>query len=477
MKKLLAILLSVLLLMACVPLGAVSAAAAKSGTTGACRWTLDNSGHLTISGNGAMGNYDETYDRYSPWGTSIVSVTIEKGVTSIGNFAFSSCELLASVTIPDSVISIGEYAFIDCNSLTSMTIPDSVTSIEEEAFMRCENIVSIVIPDSVVSIGDWAFYGTAYYNDATNWENDVLYIGNHLIEATSTLVGSYVTKNKTVTIADYAFEDCASLEEVIISDSITSIGKRAFNDCHSLTSITIPDSVSYIGNDAFYNTAYYNNESNWENDVLYIGRHLINARDTLSSLYDIKDGTLTVAGDAFRDCDSLTSVTIPDSVTSISDYAFSECAALKSVIIGDSVTTIGSSAFYACYVLTSVTIPASVTTIGYDAFFWCNSLTDVYYGGSEADRENIAVDQYNDALLNATWHYNYTPEPDITYGDANGDGSVNARDAALLQQYIAGWDATLDEASADANGDGSVNARDVAMLQQYIAGWDVQLGK
>ena len=60
--------------------------------------------------------------------------------------------------------------------------------------------------------------------------------------------------------------------------------------------------------------------------------------------------------------------------------------------------------------------------------------------------------------------------------DANGDGSVNARDAALLQQFVAGWDVTLNEASADANGDGSVNARDAAILQQYVAGWDVELG-
>ena len=64
----------------------------------------------------------------------------------------------------------------------------------------------------------------------------------------------------------------------------------------------------------------------------------------------------------------------------------------------------------------------------------------------------------------------------IAFGDANGDGAVNARDAALLQQYVAGWDVTLIEASADANGDGAVNARDAALLQQYVAGLDVTLG-
>lgn len=73
------------------------------------------------------------------------------------------------------------------------------------------------------------------------------------------------------------------------------------------------------------------------------------------------------------------------------------------------------------------------------------------------------------------WYY-FMVEYNHTYGDANGDDSVNARDAALLQQFVAGWDVIVNETSADANGDGSVNARDAALLQQYVAGWDVELG-
>lgn len=68
------------------------------------------------------------------------------------------------------------------------------------------------------------------------------------------------------------------------------------------------------------------------------------------------------------------------------------------------------------------------------------------------------------------------PTPPVIYGDANGDDAVNNLDVALLQQYINGWDVTLDEVSADANGDGAVNNLDVALLQQHINGWDVTLG-
>ena len=108
MKKALAILLSVLLLAACVPLGAISVSAATSGVTGDCTWALDGI-HLTISGNGAMRNY--TSESVLPWGRNITSVTIEDGVTAIGNYAFYNCSNLTTVTMGDSVTSIGEDAF------------------------------------------------------------------------------------------------------------------------------------------------------------------------------------------------------------------------------------------------------------------------------------------------------------------------------------------------------------------------------
>ena len=129
---------------------------ASSGTTGDCTWTLDDDGVLTISGNGAM----EDYDAYeSPWGSGVTSVEIEFGVTNIGNYAFSDCTGLTSVTIPDSVTSIGNCAFEYCSGLTSVEIPNSVTSIGDESFWDCTGLTSITIPDSVTSIGYYAFYG------------------------------------------------------------------------------------------------------------------------------------------------------------------------------------------------------------------------------------------------------------------------------------------------------------------------------
>ena len=167
-------------------------------------WKLDADGTMTISGTGAMKDYNDD-DNPSPVfnNSNVKKVVIEDGVTSIGDFAFYNCTSLTSITIPDSVTSIGYYAFYNCTSLTSITIPDSVTSIGYYAFYKCTGLTSITIPDSVTSIGNAAFY------------------------------------------------NCTSLTSITIPDSVTSIEIAAFYGC-GLTSITIPDSVTSIGAMAFY---------------------------------------------------------------------------------------------------------------------------------------------------------------------------------------------------------------------------------
>lgn len=128
-----------------------------------------------------------------------------------------------------------------------------VTSIVESAFSNCSGLTSVTIGNGVTSIGRNAFSGTAYYNNESNWQDGVLYIGNHLIEAKTSILGDYVIKSGTLTIADYAFYGCSSLTSVTIPDSVTSIGINAFYNCSGLTSVTISGSVTSIGNYAFYN--------------------------------------------------------------------------------------------------------------------------------------------------------------------------------------------------------------------------------
>ena len=190
-------------------------------------WTLYEDGTLTISGTGAMKDYNSS-DNPSPVcnNSKVKKIVIEDGVTSIGNYAFESCWNLTSITIPDSVTSIGKSAFHACSSLSSITIPDSVTSIENYAFRACSSLTSITIPDSVTSIGNGAF--------------------ERCFSLTSITIPDSVTS-----IGKYAFSDCERLTNITISDSVTSIGAYAFQYCSRLTNITIPDSVTSIGEAAF----------------------------------------------------------------------------------------------------------------------------------------------------------------------------------------------------------------------------------
>ena len=214
-------------------------------------WKLDADGTLTISGTGAMKDYDY-YNNPSPASQkkdSVKKVVIEDGVTSIRNSAFYDCNSLTSITIPNSVTSIGAYAFSNCYYLTNITIPNSVTSIENYAFRSCSSLTSITIPDSVTSIGELAFYSCDSLTSITI-SNSVTSIGERAFAYCSRLT-SITIPDSVTSIGEAAFAGCSSLTSITIPDSVTSIGEYAFQSCSSLTSITIPDSVTSIGDYVF----------------------------------------------------------------------------------------------------------------------------------------------------------------------------------------------------------------------------------
>ena len=244
-----------------------------------------------------------------------------------------------------------------------------------------------------------------------------MYLSNCLIDTNDNfkLTTDYAIKDGTRIIADSAFSNFDNLISVTIPDSVTSIGNSVFENCTNLASITIGNGVTSIGCSAFYNTAYYNDESNWNNGVLYISDCLIgiNYNFDLTTDYIIKDGTRIIADSAFR-WSGITNVTIPDSVTSIGNYAFEDCTSLTSVTIPNSVTSIGSSAFDSCRSLRNVTIPNSVTSIGFGAFYDCTNLANVYYAGSQSEWNKITISDENEDLTNATIHFSSIPTPKPT---------------------------------------------------------------
>ena len=231
------------------------------------------------------------------------------GNGAINSSAFDSdeneiSENIISVVIEDGVTSIGGRAFEYCSSLTSVTIPDGVTSIGDGAFEYCSSLTSVTIPDGVTSIGN------------------------------------------------YAFEYCSSLTSVTIPDGVTSIGDRAFGYCTGLKTVTVGEGVA----------------SGETKLLLAFGGVNCEARFKLV----ISDGIFKIGNNAFESCSFITSVTIPDSVKTIGDSAFEYCSNLTNVKIPNSVKTIGDRAFYDCGWkaggIGNLTIPDSVTKIGDEAF-------------------------------------------------------------------------------------------------------------
>ena len=164
-----------------------------------------------------------------------------------------------------------------------------------------------------------------------------------------------VIPNSVTSIGDRAFSRCSSLAEVVIPNSVTSIGDRAFSRCESLTEVVIPNSVVCINGNPF---------KDWNGNLECLSPSFVYEDNILFN----KDKSRIIS---FRN-QKLTSYVIPNSVTSIGEFAFFRCKSLTEVVIPNSVTSIGKFAFSRCESLTEVVIPDSVTSIGDYAFSMCS---------------------------------------------------------------------------------------------------------
>lgn len=368
------------LLFAALLLLALCIGASAAGTSGKCGpsayWSFDSStGTLTISGSGAMNDYEYGNDypwmdyrdsiqtivigdqitqigRYAFTGTACSTIKFGKNVRSIGERAFLECRNLnGDLTLPDSVQIVGNNAFSECTGLTgTLTLGSSLQTIGAGAFYDCSFSGNLVIPDSVTSIGRYAFYSRPYLRPETQ---GTLTLGRNLRTIgefaflESRYTGSLTIPDSVVEIGERAFYQCENLNGTLtLGRSLRTIGKEAFYWCAFTGSLTIPEGVAEIADGAFSSLHQFNRDG------------MFNGTLTLPSTLK------TIGAEAFAYTDFSGELLIPDGVTSIGANAFAKCDGFGGTLsLPDSVKTVGESAFYQCEGFTGLKLPAGLTKI------------------------------------------------------------------------------------------------------------------
>ena len=420
--------------------------------------------------------------------TSLEKIIIGEGCSSIGSYAFSGCLSLKEVDMPSTLTSIGTYAFSGCSSLKNIEFPATITGIGENAFKNCTGIETLTFTgDAPTTIATTAFTGDTFkayfpagnktwtydkrvnYGGTITWESygeGIIYDGIGtcgdniewvLVDDVLTISGQGAMNNYSHLSGSTSpwYASRTTIKKCIIESGITSVGKAAFYSCYNMEEIIIPDTVKTLGtyclrgysklesvkfsgsapesiaSDAFYNTtttAYfpagdktwnldvrqnYGGTITWESygegkvyyaegtcgenlkweivdKILRIyGEGVMDSyssssipwyqyREYIESV-SVETGVLSISEDAFAFCSNLIEVSLPERITVIPNSVFQGCTSLKSVKIPSTVTQIDSSAFWKCTSLIEITIPGTVEQYGYNIFYGCTGLEKVIF--------------------------------------------------------------------------------------------------
>jgi len=332
--------------------------------------------------------------------SSLKEISLPAGVKSLPNYMFSDCVSLTTVNLPDTLTTIGQYAFKNCASLAEIDI-SNVTSIGIYAF-TLSGLTEITIPEAIKTLGNQIFNGCSKLKTVT-LHNAITSLGTSLFKDCTSLE-SITLPSSLKTLGTNAFQGCTALKSITIPGNVTSLPNNLFDGCTSLASVTLPAGLLSIGPKTFMGcvslekvtyTGYDGDESFILPDsVCVLGGYLFSGCESLTSIVlPTGDGTAVSAGTylfdgcvnltsvtfpqsgwtklvsyMFRNCTSLESIAIPDTVTTSATYAFDGCTSLERVTLSQSMTSIQSYMFRNCVALKSINLTSAITSIGSEAF-------------------------------------------------------------------------------------------------------------
>lgn len=339
-------------------------------------WELSCDGVLSICGSGAMWeNMWEAVGNSSPWSEyseQISALSIGTGVTYINEEAFFieiraiyfsgsledwcnkpwqpvasnydlyiSGEKIVDLVIPGGVTRIGDGAFSGCSSIRSLSIPSTITEWGYNSF-NCENLNAIYISD----LAQWCQIR------CTDFMDNPLHKAKHLFLNGIEITGQLVIPNTIDSIGNWAFVNCEGITSVVIPEGIVSIGRGSLNTCVNMTQVSFPNSLTKIG---------------WAS---FLGC------ESLQNVV-VPNNVVSIEGYAFKNCYEMESITFGDSLKEIGSWSFTSCTSLKKIVFGNNLQKIGDIAFGYDSSLTSIEIPASVISIGEVAFYDCTGLNSI----------------------------------------------------------------------------------------------------
>lgn len=363
---------------------------------------------------------------------NLEEINLPDGLQSIGSSAFTECRL-KYVSIPDSVKTFGTAIFYMCDNLEKVRLPQSMTSIPDYMFYWAHISTPLALPSGIKSIGNYAF--ADFGGETPILPSGLTSIGDYAFNNSSlesiTLPNSVTKIGKEVfgdcrylrtitwskglkTIPQGTFTSCLSLEEMRLPAAVTTIGKSAYIRS-GIRRLSIPKSVKKIDKTAFKDCANLtlfvakgsyaetfakNNKLSYDNGAI---ANAIAEQDGIryeynstAKTYTILEADKNIEGDinipdtinekkvvtiekgAFRQCEKLRSVKLPNTITAVGAEAFYLCTSLEQINFPASLTSIGKFAFEACK-LKSVSLPASVKNVGNGAFSSCKELEEIKF--------------------------------------------------------------------------------------------------
>ncbi len=296
------------------------------------------------------------------------SVSIGKGITEIKNNTFKGCSMLTDIVIPEGVTSIGSSAFENCSSITSIKLPKGLNKIGDSAFRNMQQLVSINLPQGLESVGRYAFY-QCFALTEIEFPNSVTEIGEAMFYGCGELISANIPEKISV-VPTTMFAYCSKLKEIKMHDNVKSIGFSSFAYCKAIETISLPQSLTLIEGQGFLGC------------------------ESLVSI-TLPESLVEIESDAFKKCYKLKSVSINKNLKKMGDnvfsncteleevfangdlignYAFAECTKLNKVVLSEGLTTIGDYAFKNCSSIETIILPESILSIGNNAFEGCSAI-------------------------------------------------------------------------------------------------------